>query len=143
MSEKYKVLGQDSPYFTTFAVEGWVDVFTRPMYKEIVLESLRFCQREKGLIVYAWCLMTNHIHLIVGRNKERSIDSIVRDFKKYTSVRVCKAIENNRLESRRDWILKNVFRSSGHYTYLYSEAGHVGQLYRYDHQDGVHIMYRD
>ena len=61
MSEKYKVRDQDRPYFITFAVEGWVDVFTRQSYKEIILESVRYCQKEKGLILYAWCLMTNHM----------------------------------------------------------------------------------
>jgi putative transposase len=59
MSEKYKVRDQDRPYFITFAVTEWVDVFTRQQYKDIVLDSIRYCQREKDLMVYAWCLMTN------------------------------------------------------------------------------------
>ncbi|HOX81759.1 MAG TPA: transposase [Chryseolinea sp.] len=92
MSEKYKVRDQDKPYFITFAVESWVDVFTQQAYKDIILDSLRFCQKEKSLIVYAWCLMTNHIHLIVGRDGEETIDSIIRNFKKYTSVHIFKAI---------------------------------------------------
>jgi putative transposase len=105
MSEKYKVRDQDRPYFITFAVEAWVDVFTRRLYKDIVLDSLRFCQREKGLILYAWCLMTNHIHLIVGRGGEDKIEDIIRDFKKYTSVHICRAIESNAVESRKAWML--------------------------------------
>jgi len=111
MSEKYKVLDQDRPYFITFAVEGWVDVFTRQQYKDIVIESLQFCQREKGLIVYAWCLMTNHIHLIIGRRGEFKIEEIVRDFKKFTSVHICRAIENNMGESRKHWML-GLFKSA-------------------------------
>ncbi|HEY3403250.1 MAG TPA: transposase, partial [Ohtaekwangia sp.] len=106
MSEKYKVRDHNKPYFITFAVECWVDVFTRQAYKDILLDSLRFCQNEKGLIIYAWCLMTNHIHLMIGRNGEKNMDSIIRDFKKYTSVHICKAIENNSSESRRQWMLK-------------------------------------
>lgn len=112
MSEKYKVRDQERPYFITFAVEGWIDVFTRQQYKDIVIDSLRFCQQEKGLIIYGWCLMTNHIHLIVGRNGENRIEEIVRDFKKFTSVHVCRAIENNMLESRRIWMLR-LFKSAG------------------------------
>jgi putative transposase len=50
--------------------------------------------------------MTNHIHLIVGRNSEFNIEDIVRDFKKFTSVHICRAIENNMLESRRFWMLR-------------------------------------
>jgi putative transposase len=82
MSEKYKVLDQSRPYYVTFATENWVDVFTRPEYRNIVLDSLRFCQKEKGLIIYAWCLMTNHLHMIVGTKGESKIEDIIRDFKK-------------------------------------------------------------
>ena len=112
MSEKYKVHDQDSPHFVTFAVESWVDVFTRQLYKDIVLDSLRFCQKEKGLIIYAWCLMTNHIHLIVGRNGTETIGSIIRDFKKYTAVHICRAIANNPSESRKALDVKYFCTSS-------------------------------
>ena len=111
MSEKYKVHDQDRPYFITFAVEEWVDAFTRQQYKNIIIDSLRFCQQKKGLILYGWCLMTNHIHLIVGRRGEDNIEDIVRDFKKYTSVHICRAIESNMMESRKGWML-SIFRSA-------------------------------
>ena len=53
-------------YFITSTVVDWVDVFTRPVYKHVIIESLEYCQKEKGLIIYAWVLMTNHLHAIVG-----------------------------------------------------------------------------
>jgi putative transposase len=106
MSGKYKIRDQDIPYFVTFTVEAWVDVFTRPLYKDLLLESIRYCQKEKGLIIYAWCLMSNHIHLIVGRiNPLIRIEDIVRDLKKYSSVHICRAIKSNARESRREWML--------------------------------------
>src|SRR5688500_3319325 len=111
MSEKYKVRDQDRPYYVTFATEGWVDVFTRQEYRDILFESLKFCQAEKGLVIYAWCLMTNHLHMIVGRNAAFGIDEIIRDFKKYTSVQICRAIESNPRESRRNWML-SIFRAA-------------------------------
>ncbi|HEY8935521.1 MAG TPA: transposase [Cyclobacteriaceae bacterium] len=111
MSEKYKIRNQDCPYFITFAVEEWVDVFTRQYYKDIIVNSLKHCQQNKGLIIYAWCLMTNHIHLIVGRKGENNIEEIVRDFKKYTSVHICRAIESNDAESRKHWLLR-LFKSA-------------------------------
>jgi putative transposase len=57
MSEKYKVRDQEKIYFITFAVIDWVDVFTRREYKDLLVESLQYCQREKGLGIYAWCLL--------------------------------------------------------------------------------------
>lgn len=62
MSEKYKIFDQDRLYFVTFAVVGWVDVFTRREYRDILIESLAYCQKEKSLEIYAWCIMSNHIH---------------------------------------------------------------------------------
>lgn len=56
-------------YFVTDTVVDWVDVFTRPKYKHIILDSLTFCQKEKGLIIYAWVLMSNHLHAIVGSSE--------------------------------------------------------------------------
>ena len=73
-------------FFTTDTVVDWVDIFTRPIYKHIILESLIYCQKNKGLIIYAWVLMSNHLHMIVGSNSEENkVSDIMRDFKKFTS----------------------------------------------------------
>jgi putative transposase len=112
MSEKYKIRDQSRQYFITFATAGWIDVFTRRDYKDIFLESVRYCQREKGLVVYAWCLMTNHVHMIIGRAGEAGMEEIIRDLKKFTATQICKAIESNPQESRREWML-DLFRKYG------------------------------
>ncbi|MDA3854106.1 MAG: transposase, partial [Bacteroidales bacterium] len=66
MSRNYKFHNPEGVYFVSFAVEGWVDVFTRSEYKDILIENLKYCQANKGLTIYAWCIMTNHIHLVVS-----------------------------------------------------------------------------
>ena len=75
-----------------------MDVFTRPLYKHIVIESLAYCQENKGLDIYAWVLMTNHLHMIVGIRGENTIGDILRDFKKFTSKSIVKAIKDNQQE---------------------------------------------
>ena len=111
MSECYKIYDQDGQYFITFAVQGWVDVFTRRIYKDILVDSIRYCQSHKGLVVYGWCLMTNHLHMMIGRSGAYKMEDIIRDFKKYTSVQVVKAIESNQRESRREWMLEIFLRA--------------------------------
>jgi REP element-mobilizing transposase RayT len=54
--------------------------FTRSIYFDIVLDSLRFCQKEKGLIIYALVIMSNHIHLIL-RSETNNLSVSIRDFK--------------------------------------------------------------
>ncbi len=107
MSSKYKVRTPDKPYFITITVVDWVDVFTRSEYKSLLIDCLKHCQQEKGLAIYGWCIMTNHLHLIVESVHNRSLADIVRDFKKYTSVMICRELEKNEneLESR-SWMLE-------------------------------------
>ena len=73
-------------YFTTSTVIDWMDVFTRPAYKRIIVESLKYCQAYKGLEIYAWVLMTNHLHMIVSISQDGTqVGDVLRDFKKFTS----------------------------------------------------------
>jgi putative transposase len=111
MSSKYKV-GEDAiPHFVTFSVVGWVDVFSREQYKELFVESLKYCQGNKGMVLHAWVIMTNHVHLILSSNSNK-IEHIVRDLKKYTSKQVLKAIQAINIESRKEWML-NIFGFAG------------------------------
>jgi putative transposase len=105
MSRKYKIRNDDGIYFVTFTVIRWLDVFTRTAYKDIFIESLRFCQRHKGLELYAYCIMTNHVHLIIGRNGKDTISALIRDIKKFTSLRIIGAIQHSNDESRKDMLM--------------------------------------
>jgi REP element-mobilizing transposase RayT len=91
-------------HFLTMTVVDWVDVFTRPVYKEMIVDSLRHCQQKKGLEIYAWVLMTNHLHLIASSAEGTSLSDILRDFKKFTSKRIVEAVKQEH-ESRKQWML--------------------------------------
>ncbi|RNI29709.1 transposase [Rufibacter immobilis] len=91
-------------YYLTLTVVDWVDVFTRPVYRHIILDSLKFCQEKKGLELYAWCLMSNHLHLIASAKEGFHLSDILRDFKKFTSRSIVEAIQQEH-ESRREWML--------------------------------------
>lgn len=89
----------------TFTVINWLDVFIRREYKDIFLDSLRYCQKNKGLDLCAYCIMSSHVHLIIGRTGGLPIEGIVRDIKKFTSLKIIEAIKENRLESRKKQFL--------------------------------------
>ena len=80
MSQKYKFRDNDKLYFVSFAVVNWIDLFIRNEYKDIIVKALEYCIKNKGLEVYAWCIMTSHIHLIIGSNKD-PLQNIIRDLK--------------------------------------------------------------
>ncbi len=104
MSRTYKFHDQSKLYFVSFATVYWIDVFVRNDYRNIMLDSFRHCQAEKGLEIYAWCLMTSHVHLIIGTVGE-PMQAILRDMKKHTSKKITAAIEANPQESHREWML--------------------------------------
>lgn len=66
MSRKYKFRDDDKLYFVTFAVVNWIDLFVRNEYRTIILDSIKYCQQNKSLEVYGWCIMTSHVHLMIG-----------------------------------------------------------------------------
>lgn len=113
MSRKYKFHNPEGVYFVSFAVEGWVDVFTRNEYKNILVDNLKFCQEQKGLEIFAWCIMTNHLHLVIRAKEGTELPGILRDYKKYTSKAIKKAISGNIQESRKEWLLKQFETSDG------------------------------
>ncbi|MBN8651370.1 MAG: transposase [Cytophagales bacterium] len=104
MSRKYKFGDNDKLYFISFSVVGWIDLFIRKEYKEIMLDSWQYCQKNKGLEIYCWCIMSSHIHMIIG-SKERSLDKIVGEMKSFTSRSLRKAISEHPAESRREWMV--------------------------------------
>ena len=111
MSSKYRV-GEDAiPHFVTFSVVGWIDVFSREQYKELFLESFKYCQEKKGMVLHAWVIMTNHVHLIISSIANK-LEHVVRDLKKFTSKQIIKAIKENNAESRKEWML-NIFSYTG------------------------------
>lgn len=103
-ADNYFINDQNALYFLTFTVVGWVDVFTRKEYKVVIAESLNYCIANKGLDVFAWCLMSNHLHLVCKANENSRISDIIRDFKKYTAKTIIEIIKTEP-ESRRDWML--------------------------------------
>lgn len=100
MSDAYKIQDQSSCYFLTLQVVFWRDVFTRQRYRDIVVRSLDYCRRNKNLEIYAYVIMTNHIHLVV-RSQTGSLSATIRDLKKYTAQMIIQSIMNDP-ESRRE-----------------------------------------
>ncbi|MGI8636289.1 MAG: REP-associated tyrosine transposase [Segetibacter sp.] len=107
----YKIRDQYAVHFITFGVIEWIDVFTRRTYANIVLQSLVYCINNKGLKLHGWCIMSNHLHLIVS-TANGNLSDILRDFKKFTSKQIITAVETNKQESRRNWMLW-IFKKAG------------------------------
>lgn len=151
MRKGYIIHNQQAIYYMTFTVVGWIDVFSRMSYRDIFIESLKYCQQHKGLHLHAYVIMTNHVHLIVSVNEGGSISAFVRDCKKFTATNILKEIRESGTESRREWMLHQfkyyasrhsrnehyqLWEHDNHYIEL-SSPGFMQQKIDYIHQNPV------
>jgi putative transposase len=128
MSDKFKIYEKEKPYFVTLTIAGWVDVFTRKNHKLVIVDVLKYCQKHKMLEIFAWCLMSSHLHMIVRANGKYELWEVLRGFKKFTARKVLYQIQED-AESRREWMLK----------YFEYCGRHIKRVSRYKFwQDGNH-----
>ena len=123
----------DKAYFLTLTVVGWVDVFTRKNHRDALIESIRHCQKNKGLIVFAYCVMSNHLHMIVNTHDPYLLKDTIRDLKKFTSRKIVEQIKDDP-ESRREWLLKlfseSAEKTGKHKNYKFWKKGnHAIEIY--------------
>jgi len=107
MSTGYQIVNQGAAHFLTLQVVLWADIFTRKKHRDIVIDSLKFCQKEKGLEIYAYVIMSNHVHFLCRAINE-NLSDVIRDMKRHTSKKIVEAILAGD-ESRKDWLLM-IFR---------------------------------
>ena len=107
MGFKYQIYDQSKAYYLTLTVVRWIDIFTRQKYRDIIIESLKFCQQNKGLNIYSYVIMSNHMHLLVSANND-DLSNLTGDFKRWTSKQIHQVLNNDNEESRKEWML-NLF----------------------------------
>lgn len=113
MSDKYKITDEDKAYFVTLTTVDWIDVFTRVNHKKLIADSLNYCIKNKGLAVFAYCLMPSHLHMICRVDGKGLLSDVIRDFKTFTSKKIIEQIQEES-ESRREWMLNYFAKACAH-----------------------------
>jgi len=103
MSTGYQIKDQEASHYLTLQIVDWIDIFTRQIYRDIVVESLMYCQKNKGLQIFGYVIMSNHMHLICN-STDGKLSATIRDLKKFSSHMIIETIENGN-ESRKKWLL--------------------------------------
>jgi putative transposase len=91
-------------YYVTLTVVGWIDVFTRKEYVQEFMNSLQYWQEKNKLHLFAYVILSNHVHLILGETGEDIGDMIAR-FKFHTATQLIRKINNNRDDNRGSWLM--------------------------------------
>ena len=99
MRTRYKTYDSQAPYFLTSTIIAWVPVFTRRPYFDIILTALKYCRLEKGLKIFAYVIMDNHLHLI---GQAENLSAILKDFKSFTAREIIRQAE----QDDKQWLLQ-------------------------------------
>jgi putative transposase len=94
----------DLAYFLTFTVVGWIDVFTRKELADVIIKRLKIAQKDHSVNIYAYVIMSSHLHLIAQKKDDELLSKWVRDFKSITAKEIIKCINTENYESRKSWL---------------------------------------
>jgi putative transposase len=106
LSSDKSIIPLDACFFLTLNTVDKIDVFVRPAYKQVVADALNYFIENQGLVIYAWALMSSHLHLIVRPKDATAPAYFERDFKKHTTPLILKALEME-MDFRREWMMRH------------------------------------
>ena len=93
---RYKIYEPTHPHFVTMTILHWIPIFTREESVDIVLNSLRYLQKEENLKLYAYVILENHLHLVVSSN---DLSLSMRKFKSFTSKEIIKLLQRENVKT--------------------------------------------
>ncbi len=126
---RYKIYEPTHPHFVTCTILHWIPIFTRKESVEIVLNCLKFLQKEHHLKLYAYVILENHLHMVVQSD---DLHKSMESFKKFTAVEILKLLHENNVTN----ILEQLaFYKKTHHkekTYQVWEEGYQPKLMQTD-----------
>src|SRR4051812_33942204 len=73
------------PQFFTATILDWKHLLKEDDYKNIIINSLLYLKNERSIVVYAFVIMPNHIHLIWQIQDGFKQDKIQLRFLRFTA----------------------------------------------------------
>jgi REP element-mobilizing transposase RayT len=87
---RYKIYNDQQPHFLTMTVVEWMPLFTYRDIVSLLLESLRFVQRDRGVVLYAYVIMEHHLHMIASAPE---LHKTIKEFKSFTARNIIDFLE--------------------------------------------------
>jgi putative transposase len=122
MRSRYKIAELESPHFITCTTVGWLPVFTRQKYLDIITAPIGFCRQRKGLCLHAYVILDNHLHLLVSAD---NLSQVIRDFKRHTAKEILAVARRE----DKQWLLRQ---------FEFFKGAHKGNSQHQVWQEGFH-----
>ena len=100
--------GKTSIYFCTCTIVQWQCIFKDERYCRIIIDSLNYCRKNKGLLLYGLVIMLNHIHWISSSRENILLSDIMRDFKRHTAKEIARMLKEDD-----EKLLLYIFKNAG------------------------------
>ena len=82
--------------FITITCLNWIPLLQEDRFKDIIVESLSFLSLSNRVSIYAFVIMSNHMHLIWQIMGENERQAVQRDFLKFTGQQILKILRNEK-----------------------------------------------
>lgn len=79
---RYKIYNNDQPHFLTMTIVEWISLFMDKEIVSIILNSLKYIQQERGVTLYVYVVMENHLHMVASGV---SLNKTIKEFKSFTA----------------------------------------------------------
>lgn len=87
-------------YYITTVVYNRLPIFTRPSFVIPLIDSLNFYRYKQEFKLLGYVIMPDHVHFIIWPFGGATVSDIMRDYKKFTSVRLIRQAE---VENITEW----------------------------------------
>jgi putative transposase len=83
------------PQFYTATILNWQHLLKGDKYKNIIVESLQFCVKENKVKLYAFVIMSNHIHLVWQQIPPTTKVKLQHSFMTFTAQKIKEDLQKN------------------------------------------------
>ena len=142
---------QDKMHFVTLTVIEWINIFTKLEYFEVLINSLKYCQKHKGLQIFGYVIMTNHMHTIL-KALNGNLSQVIADFKRFTTSKIFKLLKYDNRKyiqrliknsySKKKWYKSQIWQRENYPVDIETEQFFEQKLH-YIHENPVRECYVD
>jgi putative transposase len=126
MRSRYRIYDKEKPHFMTCTVVAWLAVFTRPEVTDIILDSWRYPQKNRGFQLYGYVILENHLHLVAS---SADLRTDMKHFKSFTARQIIDLLEARGVRTLLDqlaWYKARYKTESEHQ--LWQEGSHPKEI---------------
>jgi len=90
MRSRYKSAYTGNSYFITSSIVNWINIFNNDKYVQLLIDAIKFNQKDKDLEIFAYVIMKNHFHIICRAN---DLKKAVSSIKSYSAKQIIKQLK--------------------------------------------------